>query len=72
MTTAPKTAPVGETALEEDDPIVRSIENAPLDADALSAEEAAELDARLMRPLGVTYTTAEILERTAERAKREE
>jgi len=63
---------VGETALEEDDPIVRSIENAPLDTDPLNAEEAAELDARLARPLAVTYTTAEILERTAERAKHEE
>jgi len=72
VSTAPKAAPAGETVVDEDDPIVRSIENAPLDAEALTAEEAAELDARLTRPLGAGFSTAEILARTAERAKIEE
>ncbi len=72
VSTSPKAAPAGETVVEEDDPIVRSIENAPLDAEALTAEEAAELDARLARPLGSSFSTADVLARIAERAKTEE
>jgi hypothetical protein len=70
---APKQTAVSEqdAGAEHDDPIVRSIDNAPLDPDALTAEEIVELEARLARPAGATFTTAEILERIAERAKQE-
>ena len=61
----PSSAPRSGALLDEDEPIARSIENAPFAEDALSLEEATELDARLASPLGVTCTTAEMIERTA-------
>jgi hypothetical protein len=36
----------------DDDPLVRSLENAPIDADAFSAEDIAHLEAIHAEPLG--------------------
>ena len=55
----------------EDDPVLRSLENAPIDADAFSAEDIAHLEAIHAEPLGAGISTAEILGTIAERAKRE-
>lgn len=55
-----------------DDAVARSIDNAPIDAQALTAEELAELEARFSRLIGSTSSTADVLAEIAERARRGE
>lgn len=68
----PASTSVADPVLDDEDPVLRSIEGAPLDPDALTDDEKAELDARFARAAGTTFTTAEVLERIADRAKHEE
>jgi hypothetical protein len=62
----PKPAP----AIEHD-PVLAALENAPLDPDCLTPDEAAELDARMARGAGRGRTAEEVLAELAARAKRE-
>jgi hypothetical protein len=64
---APKPA-----ATNLDDPVLAAFENAPVDQNAVTPEEAAALDARMMRGHeGRGRSSEEVLAAIAERAKRE-
>lgn len=63
---APKPA-----ASAEQDPVLAAFENAPLDPDALTPEQAAELDARMAKVSGRGRGSAEVLAEIAERSKHE-
>ena len=66
LMSAPKPA-----ATHEHDPVLAAFENAPHAADALTDEEAAELEARMSRGTGRGRSSTEVLEALAERAKSE-
>lgn len=53
----------------ERDPVLAAFENAPLDPDALTPEEAAELDARMAKPPGRGRSSEEVLAEIAERSR---
>lgn len=56
---------------EERTPVVAAFENAPLDPDVLTSEEAAELDARMAKGSGRGRSSDEVLAEIAGRSKRE-
>ena len=66
LMSAPKPA-----AAHEHDPVLAAFENAPHAADALTDEEAAELEARMARGTGRGRSSTEVLEALAEQAKSE-
>lgn len=55
----------------EHDTVLAAFEKAPLDPDALTPEEAAELDARMAKAAGRGRGSAEVLAEIAERSKEE-
>jgi len=57
--------------LEEDDPVMRAIDNAPEDPNLFSPEELAEMEARIARGPGQSMSHADVVAMIAERAKRE-
>ena len=68
-----KPAPVSPMPAKQwdDDPVVRSLERAPVDGDAFDADEISHLEAIDDEPMGQRVSTAEVLTQIAERAKRE-
>lgn len=70
---APKpVADASRTSPQEDDnEVARRLENAPIDADAMTADELAEVEASLAHEPGTGRSTVEVLDGIVVRAKRE-
>lgn len=56
---------------EDDDEVAHSLENAPIDADTMTADELAEVEACLAQETGSGRSTVEVLDGIIVRAKRE-
>jgi hypothetical protein len=69
LTTAARSVP---RTIEQDDLVIHTLDNPPLDAESFDADEVAEIEAAVAEPRGPGKSSADLLGEIARRAQSEE